>query len=128
MKTGEQIESLFNSSFGGPFPYEDCYRLADYLKRPSGDLIGDLDWYFGTVAGYSSSAATLGDRLPEELKNAERLLSKDFFQHFPAHEVYRNLIERERVPDLYRHMQVVEELRISLLQLLPGAPPLTQHK
>jgi|SRR5271157_998931 len=128
LKTGVQIESLYNSSFGGPFPYEDCRRLAKCLKKPGGDLIGDLDWYFGMVAGYSSSATTLGERSPKELKDAKRLLSKDFYQYFPAQEVYRNIIEKERVPDLYRRMQVVEELRIGLLELLAGGAGLTNPK
>jgi hypothetical protein len=117
---GSQIEELYASSFRGPFPYDDCLWLANHLERPSSELIPDLDWYFGSVAGYASSATRLGKRAPEELQAAERLLSKDLFHHFPDLEVYRPFIDPEHTPRLDAQMKIVEEMRRGLLLLLRG--------
>jgi hypothetical protein len=115
---GTQIEELYASSFRGPFPYDDCRWLADNAQRDSSDLIPALDWYFATVAGYGSSASRLSKRSREELRTAERLLSGDFFHHFPDLTVYRSFIDREHTPRLYERMTTVEEMRMGLLQLL----------
>lgn len=118
MDMGTRIERLHASSFKGPFPYDDCRWLADNAHRPDSDLIPALDWYFGTVAGYGSSASRLSKRSPEELRDAERLLSKDFFHHFPDLAAYRSFIDKEHTPRLHERMCIVEEMRTGLLQLL----------
>jgi hypothetical protein len=119
---GERIEELYAISFRGPFPYNDCFWLASHLKKPSSELIPELDWYFATVAGYASSASRLAERAPEELQAAEKLLSKDFFDYFPDLEVYRPLIEAEHTPRLNERMKIVEEMRLGLLLLLREMP------
>ena len=81
-------------------------------------MIPALDWYFGTVAGYGSSASRLSERSREELRVAARLLSKDFFQHFPELAAYGSAIDREHTPRLYERMNTAEEMRIGLLELL----------
>ena len=118
MKTGEQIEALYNSAFEGEFPYEDCRAISRLMGRDSGDLIPELDWYFDNISGYSSSASRLLDRSPEELGHAVRVLSKDFFQYFPEEEAYRILIDPAHAPRLHKQMRASEELRVQLLGLL----------
>lgn len=118
MKKGEQIEELYKSSFGGPFPYDDCRWLANRINKPSGDIIPELDWFLGYIAGYSSSASRLANRTLEELQSAERFLAKDFFHHFPDLEPYQCLIDKENTPRLYKFLTVSEQLRLGLLMLL----------
>ena len=121
MRKGEQIEALYASSFRGPFPYDDCLWLADCIGKPSSDLIPELDWYFSSIAGYSSSASRLANRTPEELRAAERFLTKDFFLYFPDLNCYRHLIDKENTPRLYQRLIIAEQMRQGLLVLLSEA-------
>src|ERR1700735_2352342 len=107
MNIARQIEALYKSSFAGPFPYQDCFWVAGQAKVDTADLIPELDWYFGTVAGYASSATRLGARPAEELMKAEKILSKEFFECFPQLECCLPFISSEETPDLHRRLQVV---------------------
>ena len=118
MSIESQIEALFEKSFRGPFPYEECRTIAQLLGKSTDDLIPELDWYFDNIAGYSSSASRLRNRSPDELRDAERILSKDFFQYFPEQEAYRSLIDPVRTPRLHEQLMASEELRVRLLGLL----------
>jgi hypothetical protein len=120
MSLGEQIEAVYARDFGGPFPYQDCYLLADLLGISGGDLIPELDYYFGNIAGYGSSASRLQNRSSDELKRARKTLSKDFYQYHPALEPCRHLIDPVRTPLLFRYMHASEEMRLQLLLLLEG--------
>lgn len=118
MNTGSNLEELYKSSFKGPFPYRDCFFLADQLGLAREDLIPELDLFFAQIAGYSSSASSLAKRKPSELATARSVLSKQFFQRFPQLEVYESHINQIETPDLFRYMLVAEELRIGLLDIL----------
>lgn len=118
MSIENRIEALYEASFDGPFPYEDCREIAKLLGRSTEDLIPELDWYFSNIAGYSSSATRLRNRSPEELRDAARILSKDFFQYFPEEEAYRGLIDPVQTPRLHKRLIASEELRVRLLELL----------
>ena len=118
MSTAEQIERLYETSFNGPFPYQDCRQLCELLPASQESLIPALDWYFGVVAGCGSRASRLNSRPASELKAAEQLLSKGFFEYFPEFENYRPLIDEERTPDLHRRLVSVEKLRLGLLDLV----------
>lgn len=120
--TGKQIEDLYNSQFLGPFPYEDCKRLAAAAKTPTGDLIPELDMYFSNIAGYSSSASRLMTRPESDLKRAKNSLASDLFETYPPLEHCRGFITSERTPGLYQKMQVAEELRLALMKLLATIP------
>jgi hypothetical protein len=121
MNAAEQIETLYATSFTGSFPYADCYRLSEELPASQESLIPALDWYFGAVAGYSSSASGLHARPAAALQAAETVLSKSFFERFPELESYKPLIDEERTPDLHQRLQVVEKLRLGLLDLVHQA-------
>lgn len=118
MSAAEQIETLYESGFRGPFPYSDCFRLLKVRPAPEGTLIPELDWYFGAVAGYSHSATRLNTRSSVELQAAEKVLSKSFFEYFPELAPYRELIDEERTPDLHERLETVEKLRQGLLRLM----------
>jgi hypothetical protein len=119
MNLPEQIESLYKSGFGGPFPYKDCFLVSDRCGVARGELIPELDLFFGDIAGYASSATTLDQRPSQELLKARSWLSRgDFFERYPRLAVCRDSIAAEEMPDLWRHMKVAEELRTSLLHLL----------
>jgi hypothetical protein len=118
MSAAEQIESLYATSFNHPFPYRDCARLLKDRPRPEGTFVPELDWYFGTVAGYSHSASRLNTRSVAELQATEKFLSKGFFEHFPQLAPYRELIDEARTPDLHRDLNVAEKLRQDLLPLV----------
>jgi hypothetical protein len=77
-----------------------------------------LDWYFGTIAGYGSSASRLRTRSHEELRRAVELLSKDLFGHFPDLRDYRHQIDEEHTPRLYERLKAFEEIRVILLDEL----------
>jgi hypothetical protein len=121
MSAAEQIEQLYAASFAVPFPYNDCLQLLKERSAPAGTLIPELDWYFGTVAGYSHSASRLKASSVAELQAAEKVLSKGFFDHFPQLESYRELIDEERTPELHRNLDVAERLRSGLLTLVHQA-------
>jgi len=118
MSTAEQIEELYTTSFNGPFPYQDCFQLLKERNESRESLIPELDWYFATVAGYSHSATRLNAKSAAELEKAEKLLSKSFFEYFPELEPYRPLIDEKRTPNLHGRLQVVEKLRLGLLDLV----------
>ena len=117
-----KIETLYLSSFRGPFPYDDCRWLAERVHVKESVLIPDLDWFFGTVAGYASSASRLTHRTPKDLRDAKQLMSKGFYDYFPKYAEYRDLICTENTPALYDRMRIAEELRVQLLQLLENIP------
>jgi len=119
MNLPEQIDSLYQSDFGGPFPYKDCFLISDRCGVETAELIPELDLFFSYIAGWSSSAARLDRRPAQELLKARSWLSKGgFFERRPHLAVCRDSITPEETPDLWRHMHVAEELRISLLHLL----------
>ena len=116
--TPEEIEGLYSLSFKGPFPYRDCYWLAETVKRPDSELIPELDSYFADIAGYASSASRLHNRTPEELQRARRILSRDLYERFPDPHVFRSYISEESTPELYRTIELAGRMRLALLGLL----------
>lgn len=123
MICGTDIQNLYKTSFMDNFPHDDCYRLVQKTQRPGADLIPELDSYFGTIAGYSSSAVRLEDRSLQELEEARNILSRTFFDIYPGLQLYAALITPTETPKLHYTMQVAEKLRMSLLDLLDGIMP-----
>jgi hypothetical protein len=123
MIRGTEIQDLYKTSFMDKFPYDDCYQLAKKTQQPSADLIPELDFYFSTIAGYSSSATRLQNRSLQELEKAKNVLSKTFFDAYPGLHQYASLITATETPRLYHAMQVAEKLRTSLLDLLASITP-----
>jgi hypothetical protein len=116
--TGTELEELYKSRLLGRFPYDDCFRIAKKAPIESEGLIPELDWYFGTVAGYCSSASRLVNRSNEELQNAKKLLAKSFFEMFPRLAQIEGLITQDETPKLYDEMRHTEQARLALLNLL----------
>jgi len=116
--TAIELEELYKSRLLGRFPYDDCFRIAQKEPIESEGLIPELDWYFGTVAGYCSSASRLGNRPKEELKRAQKSLALSFFEVFPRLAHIENLMTPDQTPKLYERMKYTEEARLALLDLL----------
>jgi hypothetical protein len=118
LNTGRQIEELYRTTFVGPFPYDDCFFLADSSGIPREDLIPELDMYFSEIAGYSSSATRLLSRSSVDLETARKTLKRGFFQRFPdLHWIQERINERD-TPILFKQLKVAEELRSMLIQVL----------
>jgi hypothetical protein len=116
--TGIEFEDLYKSRLLGRFPYSDCYWIAQKAPIESEDLIPELDWYFGTIAGYCSSASRLGNRSKEDLQKAKKSLALKFFEVFPRLAPIERLITQDQTPKLYEEMKYTEQARLALLELL----------
>jgi hypothetical protein len=118
MMTGLELEELYKSRLLGRFPYEDCRWVAQYTSIECEGLIPGLDWYFGNIAGYCSSASRLGNRPQEDLQKAKKSLDLSFFEIFPRLAQIEGLITPDQTPKLYEEMKYTEQARLALLKLL----------
>jgi hypothetical protein len=116
--TGIQIERLYTSRLAGPFPYAECRWLVDQEEQRDSGLVPELDHYFSSIAGYSSSASRLMERSSEALRTARNTLAKDCFEMYPDLQRYKNLITPEQTPVLYDWIRITEQLRLGLLGIL----------
>jgi hypothetical protein len=120
MKLDEEIEHLYRSEFGRGFPYRDCRLIATQCGIDAAVLIPDLDTYFSEIAGFSSSATRLHLRTPEQLRRGKYWLSKSFFARYPSLSPCEASISEAITHELWRRLQVADELRQGLLRLLNG--------
>lgn len=109
----DELQCLYKTGLMGPFPYEDCRKLA----APSG-FIPDLDLYWSGIAGIASRGRRLLEL--EQNKRAEFVprLKRSFFEAHPRYQRLQAAITAENTPHLFRDMTYYEEARLRALKLL----------
>lgn len=108
-----------------PFPYSDIshiYKTVTSRKirtRRAIDkgFIPDLDYYWSSIAGYSSWNEKAPRRDFEKRLKLARLLDKEFFAKHPEYQTVRRWITEENTPDLHRDFVLYEEMRVNALAL-----------
>ncbi|HEX9983552.1 MAG TPA: hypothetical protein VGF69_09820 [Thermoanaerobaculia bacterium] len=101
----------------GTFPYEDCRKL----QRGNGadaSLIPDLDMYLSEVAGYRSWGKRIVSWPDDKIDGVEGRLAASFFDRFPAHELLREVIESDEVPNVRSAIERADQTRAVLRDLL----------
>jgi|SRR6185437_9235460 len=116
--TAVEVENIYKTRFLVPFPYADCRWLISHENQQAESLIPELDMYFSVIAGYSSSATRLGERPATVLRRAREVLSLDLFETYPSLRLYRELITEQQTPTLYAHLQIAEQMRLGLLEII----------
>ncbi len=113
---GAAIQNLFESD-KSRFPIEGCRALVA-LRFKQDDLVPNLDVYFSTIAGYASSAATISTWAQERVERARDDLASSFLERYPDYEALFRDINDSTAPDLAWRLDLYEELRTKLLELI----------
>jgi hypothetical protein len=114
----QTIKQQFDSEFTHPFPTAEVGKLRSVDSKNLGQLHGELDLYFSSIAGYASSADRLARRPRAELIEARKKLSHSFFERHRSLIVYRDAIKQDFTPNLFRRLATADRLREELLVVI----------
>lgn len=101
-----------------PFPSEGCRWLKREFEANLDDLIPDLDMWFLNLAGYSSVVKRIPSWPEEKGQEVKGALAFNFFEEYPQYAWLERHITQANTPDLYEHLQLYEQLRKMLYELL----------
>ena len=114
----QSIKQRFETDFRSPFPLSDLLTLRASDPFNWDRLHGELDMYFSAVAGYASCADRLMKRPKDELLDARRRLSQEFFEKHSALAHYRAYINPTQTPALLQELETADRLRTDLLLVI----------
>ncbi len=114
----QKIVRSYENEFCGPFPRKDVNNVGDLFPNEKDIFHGRLEMYFSDIAGYASSADRLARRPKEELIEARTKLSKSFFGINPSLAIYKEYCNEKFAPELYRQMQIADNLRTDLVTII----------
>ncbi|SRR6266567_8095597 len=118
MLKAEEIIDLYWEVLHRPFPYEDCRTLMRSDRGRFNSLVPALDLYMSFIAGYSLSAANLGEGGGQELSLAIAKLQRSFFDNYPEYLPLVPSITEETTPALNLQLKTCDEIRWSLIELM----------
>jgi len=114
----ERVNKLVKTDYElGAFPYEDCKKIYELVDSHEWDMIPDLNTFFSSLWSLSAVEKLLALPL-EKLENYKQWLEKSFFERFPKYLQAKELITSDLTPVLYKQLEVNEELRELLLNLV----------
>jgi hypothetical protein len=117
----ERITLLFQEACR-PFPYAGCRKLYALVGEEAKNLIPDLDLYFSDLAGYCSRGSRIVKMSARETSHAKKTASKSFFEIHPKYNSLRVFITETGTPDLFRELDLYEQMRVALLQIFDPMP------
>jgi hypothetical protein len=113
-----EVKFRYQHEFLHAFPYKDCRKLHNRYQQLTDGLIPSLDLYFSFIAGFSSSATTLGQRSQEEIRKAIPKLTMTFFETYPAFEPLKEFINPTETASLYHDLSIADDLRQKLVRIM----------
>lgn len=114
-----QIEAASEGDWSYPFPYKDCWKLFKGKKRRVTDgFIPDLDNFSFDIAAYAGTASLYASWPQSRTDAAKVLFRQSFLENYPEYAPLLSDVSEADYPDLSRWLELVERLRVMLLQLI----------
>jgi len=101
-----------------PFPRKDCRKITGGDSDKELDLVGDLNTYDMTISGPISWGDKVMEWSNEKIDRILKYTAKPFFDQYPQYKPLEPLVSDTNTPDLCADLQLHEEMRLVLRQLL----------
>jgi hypothetical protein len=114
----QSIRERYQDGFQGAFPYEDCRTVLRDEVDQYEEFVPDLNTYFYTIWSHCAAIEKVLRWPNERLLASKTFLNQTFFEKYPKYRVLEDRVTKVTTPRLYRRLQICDELRTDLSQLI----------